>query len=75
MTTKHTPHFSIEECIQRYMAAVDEIYYMAEQLAEHMSNPEDYENANDILDGLVCRVEDMPLDIENIRDDAVRGEA
>ena len=67
---KRTPEIDIDDCINRYVAAIDEIYYIAEQLAKHMSIPENYDNAKDYLDGLVSRVEDMPMDLENIRDDA-----
>jgi len=52
------------------MAAIDEIYYCAEQLALHMGDDENREIAKDYLDGLIMRVDDMPMDIENIRDDA-----
>lgn len=62
----------IDECVQRYTAAVDEIYFIANQLAGHMGISTHYEAAKDYLDGLLSRVEDMPMDIENIRDDADR---
>jgi hypothetical protein len=66
----YKPKVSINDCIQRYMAAIDEIYYCAEQLALHMGDDENREYAKDYLDGLIMRVDDMPMDIENIRDDA-----
>lgn len=64
------PDVAIEDCVQRYIAAIDEIYYCAEQLALHVGDDENREIAKDYLDGLVQRVDDMPMDIENIRDDA-----
>lgn len=67
---KIKPDVSIDDAVQRYMAAIDEIYYCAEQLALHMGDDENREYAKDYLDGLVTRVDDMPMDIENIRDDA-----
>ena len=67
--TMDKPSISIDDAVQRYMAAIDEIYYCAEQLALHMGDDESREIAKDYLDGLVTRVDDMPMDIENIRDD------
>ena len=67
---KIKPDVSIDDAVQRYIAAIDEIYYCAEQLALHMGDDENREYAKDYLDGLVSRVDDMPIDIENIRDDA-----
>lgn len=67
---KIRPDVSIDDAVQRYIAAIDEIYYCAEQLALHMGDDENREYAKDYLDGLVSRVDDMPMDIENIRDDA-----
>lgn len=64
------PELTIDECRLRYIAAIDDIYYVAEQLAAYMGVATEYENAKDLLDGLVERVDDMPMDIENIRDDA-----
>lgn len=63
---------SIDECVHRYIAAIDEIYYIAEKLAELTKDKSESVRviAADYLDGLVMRVDDMPLDIENIRDDA-----
>lgn len=65
---------SINECRDRFIAAIDDIYYVAEQLAKHMGIATHYDEAKDCLDGLVMRVEDMPIDIENIRDDAMGDE-
>lgn len=64
------PKVSIEDCIERYIVAIDEVYYIAEQLALHMGDDENKDISKDALDGLLMRVEDMPMDIENIRDDA-----
>lgn len=69
-----TPHITVDECRQRFIAAIDEVYYVAEQLAKHMGIATHYEDAKDCLDGLIMRVEDMPMDIENIRDDAMGDE-
>lgn len=65
-----TPHITIDEARQRFITAIDEIYYCAEQLAFHMGISTHYEDAKNCLDGLVSRVDDMPMDIENIRADA-----
>ena len=59
----YKPKVSINDCIQRYMAAIDEIYYCAEQLALHMGDDENREYAKDYLDGLIMRVDDMPMHI------------
>jgi hypothetical protein len=63
------PHIDIDECVQRYIAAIDEINYVAEQLAAHMGIATHYDIAKDYLDGLISRVEDMVMDLENTRDD------
>lgn len=61
----------IEECVNRYIEAIDEVYFIARQLAKHKakSGSEDSEIASEWLDALCNKVEDMPMDIENIRDD------
>ena len=64
------PHIDIDDCVQRYTAAIDEINYVAEQLAAHMGIATHYDSAKDYLDGLISRVEDMVMDLENVRDDA-----
>lgn len=64
------PHINIDECIQRYIAAFDEINYVAEQLAAHMSIATHYESAKDYLNAMVEKAEDLIMDLENIRDDA-----
>jgi len=64
------PHINIDECIQRYIAAFDEINYVAEQLAAHMSIAVHYEPAKDYLNAMVEKAEDLIMDLENIRDDA-----
>lgn len=61
---------TIEDCVQRYIAAFDEIQYIAEQLAAHMGIATHYESAKDYLDGMIAKAEDLPMDLENIRDDA-----
>ena len=67
---KDAPSIDIDDCVNRYIAAIDEIYYVAEQLAAHMGIATNYDAAKDYLDGLVSRVDDLPMDIENLRDDA-----
>lgn len=64
------PHIDIDDCVQRYVAAIDEINYVAEQLAAHMGIATHYDSAKDYLDGLISRVEYMVMDLENVRDDA-----
>jgi len=60
----------IDEAVQRYIAALDEIQYCAEQLSERMGIATEYESAKDYLEGLHARMEDLTQDIENIRLDA-----
>lgn len=64
------PIVPIEECVERYIVAFDEIQYIAEQLAAHMGIVTHYESAKDYLDGMIAKAEDLPMDLENIRDDA-----
>lgn len=65
-----TPHIDIDECIQRYIAAFDEIAYIAEQLAAHMGMSTHYEIAKDYLNAMIEKAEDLAIDLENVRDDA-----
>lgn len=64
------PHIDIDECIQRYIAAFDEIEYAAEQLAAHMSISTNYEIAKDYLNAMIEKAEDLAMNLENVRDDA-----
>ena len=68
--TDSQPHIDIEECVQRYIVAFDEIYYIAEQLAAHMGIATHYEIAKDYLDAMCEKADDLQTDLENIRDDA-----
>ena len=61
---------SIEEAHQRALVAIDEIYFCAKQLAGHLGITTSYEEAMAVFSNITCRVDDMPMDIENIRDDA-----
>ena len=63
-------HIDIDECVQRYIAAFDEIYYIAEQLAAHMGIQTHHEIAKDYLNSMCEKAEDLSMDLENIRDDA-----
>ena len=65
-----TPHIDIDECVQRYIAAFDEIAYVAEQLAAHMGIATHYDIAKDYLNALIEKAEDQIMDLENVRDDA-----
>lgn len=65
-----TPHIDIDECVQRYIAAFDEIAYVAEQLANHMGAATHYEIAKDYLNAMIEKAEDLAMDLENVRDDA-----
>jgi len=65
-----TPHIDIDECVQRYIAAFDEIAYIAEQLAAHMGMSTHYEIAKDYLNAMIEKAEDLAIDLENVRDDA-----
>mgnify|MGYP001186393493 CR=1 FL=1 len=60
----------IDEAIQRYIAALDEIEYCAEQLVARMGIATEYESAKDYLEGLHARLEDLTQDVENMRLDA-----
>lgn len=48
-----TPHIDIDECVQRYIAAFDEIAYVAEQLEAHMGIATHYDIAKDYLNALI----------------------
>ena len=60
----------VEEALQRGLAAIDELKFCAEQLAARMGIATEHDAALAALESLVCRVDDLPMDIENIRDDA-----
>lgn len=60
----------IDEAVHRYIAALDEIEYCAEQLAARMGIASEYEDAKDYLEGLHARMEDLTQDVENMRLDA-----
>lgn len=64
------PHIDIDECVQRYIAAFDEINYIAEQLAAHMAMATHYDIAKDYLNAMIEKAEDLAMDLENVRDDA-----
>lgn len=64
------PHIDIDDCVQRYIAAFDEIAYVAEQLAAHMGISTHYEIAKDYLNAMIEKAEDVAMDLENVRDDA-----
>lgn len=65
-----TPHIDIDECVQRYIAAFDEIEHIAKQLAAHMGMATHYDIAKDYLNAMIEKSEDIAMDLENIRDDA-----
>ena len=65
-----TPHIDIDECVQRYIAAFDEVAYIAEQLANHMGIATHYDIAKDYLNAMIEKAEDLVMDLENVRDDA-----
>ena len=69
-----TPHIDIDECVQRYIAAFDEIEYVAEQLASHMGIATHYEIAKDYLTAMADKAGDLCMDLENVRDDADQEE-
>lgn len=60
----------VEEAQMRIIAAIDEIYFCAEQIAANMGIATNYEEASNAFDNIACRIDDMPMDIENIRGDA-----
>lgn len=65
-----TKMLEIEDAQQRALAAIDEIKYCAEQIAARMGVATEYDEACAAMENIVCRVDDLPMDIENIRDDA-----
>lgn len=67
---KRTPEIDIDDCVSRCVCAIDEIYYISKQLAAHMGIPDNYDEARANLGGIISRIEDMAMDLENIRDDA-----
>ncbi len=71
MEPLNTPN--IEDLQRRSLAAIDEITYCAEKLAMCMGVATLYDEASAALENVLCRVEDLPLDLENIRDDATGG--
>lgn len=64
------PHIDIDECVQRYISAFDEVAYIAGQLANHMGVSTHYEIAKDYLNAMIEKAEDLAMDLENVRDDA-----
>jgi len=65
------PHIDIDECVQRYIAAIDELGYIAEQLVNHAKASEEVQAAAgfDYLQGLSNRLEDLSGDINDLVDD------
>ena len=62
---------AIEEASMRGLAAIDEIMFCAEQLAAQLGVATEHDAALTALENLICRVDDLPMDVENIRDDAI----
>ena len=65
------PHIDIDECVHRYIAAIDELEYIAEQLVAHIESKDEYQAASafDYLDGLSNRLEDLSGDIRDLVED------
>ena len=59
-----------DELQQRYMAAIDEISYIAAVFANRMGSMPEYETAKNHMDNIVCRVEGLLEDLELTRSDA-----
>lgn len=59
-----------DELQQRYIAAIDEISYIAEQFAKRMGMATEYDTAINHMDNIICRVEGLLEDLELSRDDA-----
>jgi len=66
-----TDIIEIDEAVQRYIAALDEIQYCAEQLAARMGIATEFETAKDYLEGLHSRMEDLTQEVENVMLDAL----
>lgn len=55
---------------QRYIAAIDEISYIAAQFAKRMGIATEYDTAKNHMDNIICRVEGLLEDLQLSRDDA-----
>ncbi len=62
----------VDECRERFIVALDEITYCAECLAVRMGVASEYEDAQDCLQGLISRLEDVLGDAELAFGDAVQ---
>lgn len=69
MLNPDTP--DIEELQRRALIAIDEIKYCVEQMAVCMGVATLYDEASAALENVIERVDDLPLDLENICDDAM----
>jgi hypothetical protein len=56
-----TPHIDIDECVQRYIAAFDEIAYLAEKLAPHMGIATHNELAKDFFKKIDFEIMEHPV--------------
>ena len=59
-----------DELQQRYIAAIDEISYVAEKFAKRMGMATEYETAKNHMDNVICSVEGLLEDLELSRDDS-----
>lgn len=59
-----------EEALREGLAAIDHIKYCGEQLATLSCMTTTHDESIAAMDSLICRVDDLPMDCENIRDDA-----
>ena len=59
-----------DELQQRYIAAIDEINYIAGVFAKRMGMQPDFELASEHINNLICRVEGLLEDLDLMRDDA-----
>lgn len=59
-----------DDMIQRYIAAFDEIQYIAQQFAVRMGMAHEHDNAKDYLEAIMAKADDLVMELEQIYGDA-----
>lgn len=62
-------HITIDEAIQRYIAAFDELEYIGEQIATMMKGG-DKDTAKDYLEAMIEKAESLQEDLQLLLDDS-----
>jgi len=65
---------SIEECVQRYIAAFDELEFIGEQFAGLMGISTHFDNAKDYLEAMIEKSESLQEALQLSYDDAMPEE-